>query len=153
MARGALVDVLLVLAWCTRAASEANPSHVGTEHLALAALDGPDGLGAVAALLGVDPETVRARLLSVCTESRVGACDDEPRATPRVVRMLAGAAQLALLNGEPQVRPRHLVTMLLSDTGSVAWSALRAAGLAPDTVASAVATMQGLPVPAGHVAN
>jgi ATP-dependent Clp protease ATP-binding subunit ClpA len=138
MAERALVDVMPVLAWCTRAAQRASHPHVGTEHLALAALDGPGGLGEIARLVGVDPADVRARLETVCTESRLGACDDEARATPRVVRMLAGVAQLALLEGEPRVLPRHLVAMLLSDTGSVAWAALRAAGLPPEVVGSAV---------------
>jgi ATP-dependent Clp protease ATP-binding subunit ClpA len=145
----ALVDVLPVLRICAAEAARTAHEHIGTEHLALAAMDGPDGLASIARAAGVDPVPLRALLSTCCVHARLGACDDEPRATPRVVRMLAVAAQMALLEREPAIRARHLVAVLLGEPGAVAWQGLCAAGLDPVTVRAGVLALAGSgPAPA-----
>ncbi len=136
-----LVDVLPVLGFCIRQAAETSHEHVGTEHLALAAVDGVGGFAELARVSGLDPTQLGGALRHCCTHPRMGACDDEPRPTPRVVRLLAAAAQIAFAEGERELRAGHLVRVLLMEPGAVAWSGLARAGLSPAVVRAGIARL------------
>jgi ATP-dependent Clp protease ATP-binding subunit ClpA len=130
-----LVDVHPVLREACAEAMRTGHPHVGSEHLALIALSGPDGLLAMAAEAGVDALNVKQCLLDCCHDA-VGSTDraTEPRITPRTSRMVAGAAQMALLDGSEQIGPIHLAATLLLEPGAIAWTGLVAAGITPAMV-------------------
>jgi ATP-dependent Clp protease ATP-binding subunit ClpA len=109
-----------------REAEAAGDPHVGSEHLALAALDGPSGLHEIAAAAGVAPELLRDALLTCCPHPKVAG---EAGATVRVTRLVAIATHAAMTEGSRQVESRHLVRALLAAPGAVAWTGLASAGL------------------------
>lgn len=98
-------------------------------------------LSSHARVSGLDPTQLGGALRHCCTHPRMGACDDEPRPTPRVVRLLAAAAQIAFAEGERELRAGHLVRVLLMEPGAVAWSGLARAGLSPAVVRAGIARL------------
>lgn len=130
-----LVDVGPVFREACAEAMRTGHPHIGSEHLALLALPGPDGLLAMAAEAGVSASDAAQRLLACCHDA-VGATDKatEPRITPRTARMVAGAAQLAILDRSWQIGPMHLAAALFLEPGAVAWTGLVAAGITPAMV-------------------
>lgn len=117
--------------------------HVGSEHVALAALGGPDGLEAMAAKVGLDPRTLRPALETCCLTPPV-AEPAKAHLTPRVAAIVAVAAQLAQAEGVSEIRARHLVGGLFLHPDCIAWRALASVGLGP----GAAASVYQFPVPA-----
>jgi len=134
-----LVDVTPVLrAACAEAMRTGHP-HIGSEHLAMLALPGPDGLVAIALEAGIDA-TGAAEDLAQCCHDLLGSLDQgtEPRLTPRTARLAACAAQLAVLERSFVIQPVNLAAALLSEPGAVAWMGLLAAGITPAVVATGI---------------
>jgi hypothetical protein len=109
-----------------REAQAANHPHVGSEHVALAALDGPGGFAEIAARAGLDPAGLRPALQACCTRPLSGG---EPGLTFRTATLVAIAAQFALLDRSRTVRPSDLVAALLGAPQAMAWAGLTVAGL------------------------
>jgi ATP-dependent Clp protease ATP-binding subunit ClpA len=131
-------DLSLVNVWPTllAASEEARRTrhpHIGSEHLALLALDGPDGIEAMAIESGLDASAIRAAIEACCDAAPT---DDEPVVTPRTARMVAFASQIALIEHAPEIRPVDLIAVLLNDPGAIAWRGLMAAGVGPDVLSS-----------------
>jgi ATP-dependent Clp protease ATP-binding subunit ClpA len=123
-----------LLAAAEEARRTAHP-HIGSEHLALLALGGPDGIEAMAAEGGLDASVIRAALEACCEAEPVTR---EAAITPRTARILAYAAQLALVARAPEIRPIDLIMVLLNDPLAIAWRGLLNAGISPDILASGV---------------
>lgn len=107
-------------------ARAANHPHVGSEHVALAALDGPGGFAEIAVQARLDPAGLRPSLLSCCSRP---PSDDEIGLTSRAAMLVAIAVQFALLDGSRTVRPCDLVAALMGAPQAMAWAGLTAAGL------------------------
>jgi hypothetical protein len=130
-ARGpSIVDITPVLRAAVAIAIADHHAHVGSEHLAILALDGPDGINAMAREAGIDPSSLPTTLRSNCNEP-AGTDDPEPRATPRTARMLSVAAQRAAMDGAEAISPIHLASSLLDELGAVAWRGLGAVNITP----------------------
>jgi len=114
------------LAAMFREAEAANHPHVGSEHVALVALDGPGGFAEIAARAGLDPAGLRPALQACC---RSPMTMGEPGLTFRTAALVAVAAQFALLDRSQAVRPSDLVTALLGAPRAMAWAGLTVAGL------------------------
>jgi hypothetical protein len=125
-----IVDITPVLREAVAIAIADHHAHVGSEHLAILALDGPDGINAMAREAGLDPSSLPMTLRSNCNET-AGAGDPEPRATPRTARMLSVAAQRAAMDGAEAISPIHLASSLLDELGAVAWHGLGAVNVTP----------------------
>jgi Response regulator containing CheY-like receiver, AAA-type ATPase, and DNA-binding domains len=115
-----------VLAAMFREAEAAAHPHVGSEHVALAAVEGPGGFAEIAARAGLDPAGLRAALLGCCTTPE---SDGERGLTFRTAMLVAVAAQLALVDQSPTVRSLDLVAALLGTPQAMAWAGLTSAGL------------------------
>ncbi len=107
-------------------ARAANHPHVGSEHVALAALDGPGGFVEIAVHARLDPAGLRPSLLNCCTWP---PRDGEIGLTSRATTLVAIAAQFALLDGSRAVRPCDLVAALTGAPQAMAWAGLTATGL------------------------
>jgi hypothetical protein len=57
--------------------------------------------------------------------------------------MLAFAAQVALIERAPEIRPVDLIAVFLNDPGAVAWRGLMAVGVGPDILASGISRRRG----------
>jgi CheY-like chemotaxis protein len=112
-------------------AAASRHGHVGSEHVALAAIDGPGGLADLARSAGRDPAGLRSALEQCCRRPPAYA---EPGLTPRVAVMLSIASQLASRQGTDDIRPEHLIAALLTAPSCAAWGGLTAAGLDLQTV-------------------
>lgn len=146
-----LVDPMPVLGRAYREAQRTHHEHVGSEHLALAALGGDDGLEAIARAVGTDPAAVRPALEGCCTMT---VELERPTITPRTARMLALAPQMALVDGSGTIASRHLVMVLLGHPSVMAWRGLLAAGLDPQLVSVGLARVTGsAPEPRELVTN
>jgi CheY-like chemotaxis protein len=132
---GAAADIARVLDQATEIAARTSHPHVGPEHLALMALDGPDGFKAVASRAGVDPSKLAKVLANCCPDT-----DDvgNAEATDSTISVLARAAQLARLEGSQRIRSGHLVVALLQEPNAILWIGLTALGLRPQRVAAYV---------------
>ena len=104
----------------------ANHPHVGSEHVALAALDGPGGFAEIAVQARLDPAGLRPSLLNCCSRP---PRDGEVGLTSRAATLVAVAAQFALLDGSRAIRPCDLVAALMGAPQAMAWAGLTAAGL------------------------
>ena len=109
-----------------REAEAANHPHVGSEHVALAALDGPGGFAEIATRAGLDPAGLRPAVGACCTRP---LSSGEPGLTFRTATLVAVAAQFALLDASRAVRPSDLVAALLGAPRAMAWAGLTVAGL------------------------
>ena len=132
---GAVADIARVLSLATEIAARTSHPHVGPEHVALVAIDGPDGLRAIATRADVNPSRL-AKVLEDCCPDHEAAGKAE--ATEETFSLLARAAQLARLEGSGQIRSRHLVLALLHDPTATPWVGLAALGLRPQRVAAVV---------------
>ena len=121
-----LADPGRVLSAMMREARSTGHPHVGTEHIALAALEGPGGFHELATSSGLDPKALRPSLVACCVEP---ASRREPGLTSRAAGILAVAAQLAVLDGASEVRSRDLVAALITVSNATAWAGLASAGL------------------------
>lgn len=129
-----------------RVAERAGDPHVGSEHLALAAIEGPGGLREIAARAGVDPDQLPRALAGCCPHPKVTG---DAGATFRVARLVAIASHMASIEDCCDVQPRHLVQALLTTPIAVAWRGLAAAGLDHRTVRHALALTEKASQPAG----
>jgi len=114
------------LAAMFREAEAANHPHVGSEHVALAALDGPGGFAEIATRAGLDPAGLRPALGACCPSPMTMG---EPGLTFRTAALVAVAAQFALLDRSQAVRPSDLVAALVGAPRAMAWAGLTVAGL------------------------
>lgn len=128
----AAADPRPLLATMFREADIAGHPHVGTEHVALAEIDGPGGFAEIAALAGLDPARLRPALLGCCSTP---APADERGLTMRAATLVSVASQLACRDRAPFPRPVDLVVALLGTPQAMAWAGLAAAGLDPRLVA------------------
>jgi hypothetical protein len=128
-----LLDVRDVLRLAS-ARSPADHPHVGSEHLALAALDGRSGLWAIATDAGIDRDLIAPALTACCTDHVVRGNDLGQAITPRTAAIVATAAQLAWADGAAEIDASHLLRALLEEPGAVAWWGLRQAGVTPAMV-------------------
>lgn len=96
-------------------------SHVGSEHVAMAAVEGPGGL---ADLTGLPPAELTRALARPC-----GHPPTRFFATPRASRLAETAVRLAEMHGHPAPDPSDLVMALLNEPGCVAWQSLAAVGV------------------------
>jgi ATP-dependent Clp protease ATP-binding subunit ClpA len=135
-----LVNVWPTLLAAAEEARRTRHPHIGSEHLALLALGGPDGIEAMANEAGLDATVIRAALERCCEATPI---DGEPAITPRTARMLAFAAQVALIERAPEIRPVDLIAVFLNDPGAVAWRGLMAVGVGPDILASGISRRRG----------
>ena len=119
---------------------------MGSEHVALAALNGPGGFAEIATLARLDPAGLRPALLACCTTPASDGEHGERGLTFRTATLVAVAAQLAGLDQAPAVRPGDLVAALLGTPHAMAWAGLTAAGLDHRLV---VETLQAAMAPAG----
>ena len=99
---------------------------MGSEHVALAALDGPGGFAEIAVQARLDPVGLRPSLLNCCPRP---PRDIEIGLTSRAAMLVAVAAQFALLDGSGAVRPCDLVAALLGAPQAMARAGLTAVGL------------------------
>ena len=130
-----IVDPMPTLARLGGLAADARHSHIGTEHLAILALPGPDGIEAMVAEAGIDPAPLRHALETCCTMIET---DDEPRITPRTAALLAVASQLAMADGSGEIQPLHLAFVLLGVPDAIAWRGLGAVGATRDVIADGI---------------
>ncbi len=144
-----IVDVFPTLAAATELARASRHPHVGSEHLALLALDGPHGIEAMAAEAGIDVAGIRPALEGCCISPKR---DAEPAVTLRLVRLLAFAAQLALGERSSAIRPIDLVMVLIADQQAAAWAGLRSAGVTPDVLMAGLAR-RAMPIQPATRAN
>ncbi len=140
---GFVADPRPVLAAMFAEATATGHPHVGSEHVALAALRGPGGFVEIATLARLDPAGLRPALLACCTTP---ASDGERGLTFRTATLVAVAAQLAGLDHAPAIRPGDLVAALLGTPHAMAWAGLTAAGLDHRLV---VETLRAAMAPAG----
>lgn len=96
-------------------------SHVGSEHVAMAAVDGPGGL---ADLSGLSAAELAQALATPC-----GHHPTAYFATPRASRLAETAVRLAEIRGHPAPDASDLVMALLNEPGCVAWQSLAAVGV------------------------
>ena len=140
MSSASLVDTGPMLRAAVRLAMPGRHPHVGSEHIALLAIDGPDGIGAFAEEAGLRARAVQFALFGCCSSAPVPrATDDEPGITPRSVGLLATAAQAAAAAGHAEIGPPHLAVALLTEPGAIAWSGLRAGGATLEVVLDGLA--------------
>ena len=130
-----IVNPMPTLAKLGGLAADARHSHIGTEHLAILALPGPDGIEAMVAEAGIDPTPLRRALETCCTMIET---DDEPRITPRTAALLSVASQLAMADGSDDIEPVHLASVLLSVPDAVAWRGLAAVGATHAVIAEGI---------------
>jgi ATP-dependent Clp protease ATP-binding subunit ClpA len=128
-----LVNVWPTLLAAAEEARRTRHPHIGSEHLALLALGGADGIEAMAIESDLDATVIRGAIEACCDAAPV---DGEPAVTPRTARMLAFAAQVALVEQAPEIRPVDLIAVLLNDPGAIAWRGLMTAGVGPDVLVS-----------------
>jgi len=140
-----LIDVRDVLRLAASHSPEGHP-HIGSEHVALAALDGPRGLRSIATDAGLDPDRITPALLGCCTD-QIERSLDHPEITPRTAVMAALAAQAAWADGAPKIGSEHLLRALLEEPGAIAWAGLRAAGLTPAIIFDALVRDRDRPWP------
>jgi len=143
---GFVADPRPVLAAMFAEAAATGHPHVGSEHVALAALNGPGGFAEIAALARLDPAGLRPALLACCTTPASDGEQGERGLTFRTATLVAVAAQLAGLDQAPTVRPSDLVAALLGTPHAMAWAGLTAAGLDHRLV---VETLQTAMAPGG----
>ena len=126
---GFVADPRPVLAAMFAEAAATGHPHVGSEHVALAALNGPGGFSEIATRARLDPAGLRPALLACCTTPASDGEHGERGLTFRTATLMAVAAQLAVLDQAPAVRPGDLVAALLGTPHAMAWAGLTAAGL------------------------
>jgi ATP-dependent Clp protease ATP-binding subunit ClpA len=136
-----LVNIWPTLLAAAEEARRTRHPHIGSEHLALLALGGPDGIEAMAIEGGLDATKIRAAIEACCDATPI---DGEPAVTPRTARMLAFAAQVALVEHAPEIRAVDLIAVFLNDPGAIAWRGLMTAGVGPDILASGLSRRRGV---------
>jgi ATP-dependent Clp protease ATP-binding subunit ClpA len=143
MQRGQSLNLVNVWPTMLAAAEEARRTrhpHIGSEHLALLALSGSDGIEAMAIEGGLDASVIRAAI-ETCCDAAPG--DTEPVVTPRTARTMAFAAQVALIEHAPEIRPVDVIAVLLNDPGAIAWRGLMTAGVGPEVLAAGLTRRRG----------
>lgn len=119
-------------------ASRLDHTHIGTEHLAVALTEVPDGVTAsVLTSLGVTTARIRDR-----ARSSVAAAERDPTTvvmlTPRMITVLLLAEEEACDLGDPEVDAEHLLLGLLRAGGGLGARMLTENGVELDAVRSAV---------------
>jgi ATP-dependent Clp protease ATP-binding subunit ClpA len=123
---GVAADRVRVLDRATEIAARTSHPHVGLEHVAMVALEGPDGLRAIAARAGVSPSRLATVLAECCPDpDGIG----HPDATDATLSVLARAGQLAHLDGSTRIGSRHLVAALVHESAATLWIGLAAVDL------------------------
>ncbi len=125
--QGTAPDIAPTLDALTAIARRLGDRHVGSEQLALLALPGPDGIEAMAREAGRDPAPIERSLETCCGGSYPGDEADIPPVTVRTHRMVERAAELAALDGSPEIGSVHLAATLLAEPNARAWRGLREA--------------------------
>ena len=106
-------------------AAESGTGHMGSEHVALLAVRGAGGL---ADLTGIPAERLAEALRRECRlASEVPP--DHPTLTPRTVRLVRNAIELAEMRGLPAPTAAELVGALLNEPGCEAWQDLETVGV------------------------
>jgi ATP-dependent Clp protease ATP-binding subunit ClpC len=138
-----------VLAAANNEAVELHHAYIGTEHLLLGLLDEGEGVAiTVLENLGVDLADLRAKARAVVMRGRPEATvDTKRRFTSRAVRTLELAEAQARAFGHTYVATEHLLLGIIEEAGSVAWHALRAAGVRAEAARAEVARVLGMPSP------
>ena len=117
-------------------AREHRHGFIGTEHLALALLDEPEGLAAKAIwALGVAPEAARQALVAAMTP----ATADEPAAggmpfTPRAKKVLELALREALQLGHNYIGTEHILLGVLAEEDGIGGRTLIELGVTKERV-------------------
>lgn len=143
----ALVEIRDVLA-AAMALSPRNHPHVGSEHLALVAWEGPGGFAEIARDNGVDALRLASILGNCCPDRLERPVGVEPAITVRTATAVAVASQIAMADGAPSITPGHLILALLEDPGAIAWRGVRLAGLTLAQVYDGVLARRVGPPPA-----
>ena len=142
----ALFDVRDVLRLAAAHSPPGHP-HIGSEHLALAAMEGPAGLWAIAADAGLDRELIAPALAACCSDHVARSIPGTPAITPRTASIAATAAQLAWADGAAEIESPHLLRALLEEPGAIAWWGLRQAGITPAMVFDGLVRRRAAPWP------
>jgi len=118
-----------VVFYSQEAAQELGSSSVGPEHLLLGLLRPPSSRAGVVLLnLGVDPDTVRARLKAICLSTGAGPSQDmtlTPKAKKAIDHALAEAKGL----DSSTIGPEHLLLGLLTEPDTLALQVLSEFGI------------------------
>jgi ATP-dependent Clp protease ATP-binding subunit ClpC len=130
-------------------AVELHHPYIGTEHLLLGLLDEGKGVAiTVLENLGVDLADLRAKAHAVVMRGRPDSAGDvKRRFTSRAMRVLQLADMQARAFGHTYLATEHLLLGIIEEGGSVAWHALRAAGVRADAARAEVARVLGTPIP------
>lgn len=118
--------------------------YIGTEHLLLGLIRAGDGVALIALRnLGMDPDQVRSDI-DTMVQSRAGGKASMPLPfTPQAKRVLEGARDEADHLGHPYIGSEHILLALLGEPASVAFLALRQAGLEPDAIRAEIVDLLG----------
>jgi len=108
---------------------------VGSEHVALLAVGGPDGL---AALAGLPEHVVAAALRTQCCLAHPRR--DPPVSNGRATHIIQTAIAIAEAHGRDMPAPGDVVSALLKEPRAYAWTALLAIGVTSVSVEAAIAS-------------
>ena len=114
-------------------ARDLNTGHIGSEHMAIIAVEGADGLEA---LSGVPRETLLAALRVPCGPQDVPV--DRPVPTPRTLRMITTSLVIADMRGHVVPTAGDIVTAMLNEPTTYAWQALAAVGVTQRSIERAI---------------
>ena len=142
-----LVEIRDVLGEAMRQSPPGHP-HVGSEHLALVAWEGPDGLAAIARDAGVDALRLASTIRNCCTDTLDRPMTSEPPITARTAAAAAMASQIAMADGLAEIGSGHLLLALLEEPGAIAWRGVRLGGLTLTGVYDGVMARRTSPPPA-----
>jgi ATP-dependent Clp protease ATP-binding subunit ClpA len=120
-------------------ARELEHDFLGTEHLLLGMVTEGEGLAAVALTqLGVELDTIRAKVTSIVKPGAPGTASGAPPFTPRAKKVLELALKEALQLGHNYIGTEHLLLGLIREGEGVASQVLIALGMTPDKVRTKV---------------